>query len=82
MSFYDNNYILILLGFSDFVDYVILFQFCDGFVDLMLVEIFMKIIFRNLVNEIVSKLNKWNVNLVLKCEGIWDVSVFVFSIGV
>lgn len=46
----------------------------------MLVEIFMKIIFRNLVNEIVSKLN--NVNLVLKCEGIWDVSVFVFSIGV
>lgn len=79
-SLYDNNHISTLLGFSDSADHVTSSQPCDGSVDLMLAEILMKTILRNLANETVSKLN--NVNLALKCEGIWDVPVLAFSIGV
>lgn len=70
-SLYDNNHISTLLGFSDSADHVTSSQPCDGSVDLMLAEILMKTILRNLANETVSKLN--NVNLALKSEGIWDV---------
>lgn len=73
-SLYDNNHISTLLGFSDSADHVTSSQPCDGSVDLMLAEILMKTILRNLANETVSKLN--NVNLALKSEGIWDVLAF------
>lgn len=56
-SLYDNNHISTLLGFSDSADHVTSSQPCDGSVDLMLAEILMKTILRNLANETVSKVN-------------------------
>lgn len=56
-SLYDNNHISTLLGFSDSSDHVTSSQPCDGSVDLMLAEILMKTILRNLANETVSKVN-------------------------
>lgn len=56
-SLYDNNHISTLLGFSDSADHVNSSQPCDGSVDLMLAEILMKTILRNLANETVSKVN-------------------------
>lgn len=56
-SLYDNNHISTLLGFSDSADHVTSSQPCDWTVDLMLAEILMKTILRNLANETVSKVN-------------------------
>lgn len=53
-SLYDNNHIAALLGFSDSSESMASSQFCDGSVDLMLAEILMKTILRNLANETVS----------------------------
>lgn len=75
-SLYDNNHISTLLGFSDSADHVTSSQPCDGSVDLMLAEILMKTILRNLANETVSKVS--NVNLVLECEGVCQVCTCMY----
>lgn len=75
-SLYDNNHISTLLGFSDSADHVTSSQPCDGSVDLMLAEILMKTILRNLANETVSKIS--NVNLVLECEGVCQVCTCMY----
>lgn len=75
-SLYDNNHISTLLGFSDSADHVTSSQPCDGSVDLMLAEILMKTILRNLASETVSKIS--NVNLVLECEGVCQVCTCMY----
>ena len=72
-SLYDNNHISTLLGFSDSADHVTSSQPCDGSVDLMLAEILMKTILRNLANETVSKVNnhlcKLSIDFFTGCIG-------------
>lgn len=62
-SLYDNNHISTLLGFSDSADHVTSSQPCDGSVDLMLAEILMKTILRNLANETEEALDDLEKNL-------------------
>ncbi|XP_048738015.2 probable E3 ubiquitin-protein ligase HERC1 isoform X3 [Ostrea edulis] len=62
-SLYDNNHIAALLGFSDSSESMASSQFCDGSVDLMLAEILMKTILRNLANETEEAMDDLEKNL-------------------
>lgn len=58
-SLYDNNHISTLLGFTDSAENVASPKPPEGSIDLMLAEILMKTILRNLANETVSYRKKW-----------------------